>query len=307
MIGSSSRRGVEDAGVVVGCGTYVFPEVFPLLENPFRPDAKVVHIDLDAHAIAKNHPVTLGLVSDPRLTLRRLADNLTDRMTPSQRDAATARAEQLAAAAARSRSAAKENDARLRGEVPLRMSAFAETLAQRLPPQSVVFDERLTYYPELMRYLAPSAPGQLFQTPGGTLGVGLPGAIGAKLALPDRTVVGLTGDGGAMYSYQALWTAAHYGIAAKLVVCNNRSYRLLKQNLVVYRQEQGGHRTGAFPSSFDVDEPGLDFVALARGLGVPGLRVSEPKEVEGGVDALLDHDGPFLLEVMLEGDVQQDH
>lgn len=303
MFGSDSRRVVEDADAVVICGTYVFPEVFPLLENPFRPDAKIIHIDLDANAIAKNHPVTLGVVSDPRLTLRRLAENLTDRLTPAQRDAAAERVSRLAEDTARARAAARDADVPRRGDVPLRMSAFAEALAGRLPAGSVVFDETLTYSPELTRYLTPSAPGALFQTPGGTLGVGLPGAVGAKLALPDRTVVGLTGDGGAMYSYQALWTAAHHGIDAKFVVCNNRSYRLLKENLVEYRRERNT-AAATFPPPFDLVDPGLDYVALASGLGVPGMRVTEPKEIEGGLDALLDHDGPFLLELMLEGDVE---
>jgi benzoylformate decarboxylase len=303
MFGASSRRVVEDADAVVICGTYVFPEVFPLLEDPFRPDAQIVHIDLDANAIAKNHRVTLGLVSDPRLTLRRLADGITGRMTPGQRRAAAERAEQLATARTRSQASAMQSDEARHGGVPLRMPAFAEALAKRLPPDSVIFDETLTYSAELMRYVAPSAPGRLFQTPGGTLGVGLPGAVGAKLALPDRTVVGLAGDGGAMYTYQALWTAAHLDLGAKFVVCNNRSYRLLKENIVAYRREQHSAAV-AFPPSFDLTDPGLDFVALAAGLGVPGLRVSEPGDVEKGVNELFDHAGPFLLELMLEGDVQ---
>ena len=62
------------ADTVLICGTYVFPDVFPALDNPFRPDAKVIHIDLDTYDIAKNHPVTLGLVSDPKPTLRLLAE-----------------------------------------------------------------------------------------------------------------------------------------------------------------------------------------------------------------------------------------
>lgn len=66
MFGSTSRRTVENADAVVIVGTCVFPDVFPLLENPFRPDAKVVHIDLNAYDIARNHPITLGLVSDPK-------------------------------------------------------------------------------------------------------------------------------------------------------------------------------------------------------------------------------------------------
>ncbi len=97
MFGTSSRRTVQDADAVVICGTYVFPDVFPLLESPFRADAKVVHIDLDSYAIGKNHPVSLGLVSDPKLTMRALANALTDRMTDAQKAAARSRAERIAA------------------------------------------------------------------------------------------------------------------------------------------------------------------------------------------------------------------
>jgi GMC oxidoreductase/Thiamine pyrophosphate enzyme, C-terminal TPP binding domain len=76
----------------------------------------------------------------------------------------------------------------------------------------MIFDESLTVSPELARYLPPTVPGHFFQTQGGSLGVGIPGAIGMKLAHPDKTVVGFTGDGGSMYTTQALWTAAHHKI-----------------------------------------------------------------------------------------------
>ena len=80
-----------NAAVII-TGTYAFPDVFPLLASPFRPDARIVQIDLDAACIARNHPVTLGLVADPKGTLRALADALRDRMTPEQRAAAAIRA-----------------------------------------------------------------------------------------------------------------------------------------------------------------------------------------------------------------------
>jgi benzoylformate decarboxylase len=107
-----------------------------------------------------------------------------------------------------------------------------------------------------------------------------------------------------MYTYQALWTAAHHRIGAKFVVCNNSSYRLLKQNLVRYWQDTGGPSTGLeFPPCFDVHEPAIDFVALAGALGVPAIQVSKPGDVEPALRTMLDHDGPFLLEVMLEREV----
>ena len=308
MFGSSSRRTVRDADAVVICGTYVFPDVFPLLENPFRADAKVVHIDLDAYAIGKNHPVSLGLVSDPKLTMREFARALTDRMTDSQKAAARARAERIAAETDRARASQLEGDAARRGAVPLYLSAFAEELAKQLPKDAIVFDEALTHSPELTRHIVPGAPGQLLQTPGGTLGVGLPGAVGVKLARPERTVIGFAGDGGAMYTYQALWTAAHHRIGAKFVVCNNSSYRILKQNIVAYWRDLGlslNEFPAGFPPPFDIREPNLDFVSLARGLGVPGCRVSQTAEMAGAITAMLDHDGPFLIELVLEGDVSR--
>ena len=129
-------------------------------------------------------------------------------------------------------------------------------------------------------------------------------AVGLKLAHPERTVVGFSGDGGAMYTYQALWSAAHHRIAAKFVVCHNSSYRLLKENLV-RRWQDGDVPAGEreFPACFDVHEPTIDFVALAAALGVPGMQVSKPGEVDQAVRAMLGHDGPYLLEVVLDREV----
>ena len=95
MFGDQSARHVRDADVVVICGTYVFPEVFPSLTSPFKSDAKLIHIDLDPFEIAKNHPITIGLVSDPKLTLKLLAEAVTDLASPVQRNAAAVRGRAL--------------------------------------------------------------------------------------------------------------------------------------------------------------------------------------------------------------------
>jgi thiamine pyrophosphate-dependent acetolactate synthase large subunit-like protein len=304
MFGDDSGAIVAQADAVVVCGTYLFPDVFPLTHSPMRPDATVVHIDLDPYAIAKNHPVTIGMVSDPRLTLRALTDALGRVTTDAQRAEAAQRVQRHSDDNARTRTQARAVDEARAEEIPLRMSAVAARLAELLPADAIVFDEALTNSPELTRWLTPSTPGQFFQTPGGTLGVGIPGAVGAKLAHPDRTVVGFTGDGGSMYTYQALWTAAHHRIGAKFVVCNNSSYRLLKQNLVRYWQDADGRSTPReFPPFFDVHEPAIDFVALAGALGVPATQVSKPGDVESALRTMLDHDGPYLLEIILDRDV----
>ncbi|WP_218577511.1 thiamine pyrophosphate-dependent enzyme [Phytohabitans rumicis] len=125
--------------------------------------------------------------------------------------------------------------------------------------------------------------------------------MGAKLARPDRTVVGLTGDGGAMYTYQALWTAAHLGLDVKLVVCHNASYRLLKENLAAYRRDDSPDQP--YPPFFDLTSPRVSFVRLAEALGVAAFRLVEPAQVEQALCTLLGHRGPALLEVVLDRDV----
>ncbi|MFF2193747.1 thiamine pyrophosphate-binding protein [Streptomyces sp. NPDC058157] len=291
MFGPHSKELVGEADGVLIVGTYVFPEVFPELENPFRPGAKVVHIDLNAYEIAKNHPVDLGLAADPRQALRALAGVLEQRLTPQRRAAAAARLDARTRERARAaRQAAPDDD------TP--MAVFLRTLAERTRGDLIVFDEALTTSPLVTRYLPPERPGDYHLTRGGSLGVGFPGAVGAKLARPDRLVVGFAGDGGSMYTYQALWTAVRHGIDAKFVVCNNRKYRLLDDNIAQYWRERD-IAEHPFPGSFDLSRPEIDFAGLARALGADGTRVEKPDEAAAAVDRMLAHPGPFLVDVQI--------
>ncbi|MFH8386528.1 thiamine pyrophosphate-binding protein [Kitasatospora sp. NPDC018058] len=286
MFGGRSAAVVAEADAVLIVGTYVFPEVFPVLTNPFRVDARIVHVDLNAYEIAKNHPVDLGLVADPKPALAALATELEAVLSVRQKRAAASR---LAARTAEQRPVAP-------GDTTL--ERFVRELARQTGGDLIVFDEALTSSPTLVRHLPPDRPGDYFLTRGGSLGVGIPGAIGAKLARPDRAVVGFTGDGGAMYTYQALWTAARYGVAAKFVVCNNRKYRLLDDNIAQYWKERNipEHE---FPSSFDLSRPDIRFAELARALGADGIRVEKPDEAAAAVERMLAATGPFLVDLQV--------
>lgn len=288
-----------DANLV--CGTYLMPEVFPALGPIFAPGAKVVHIDLDAGAIAKNHPVDLGMVSDPALTLQRLAAVLDETMSAGQREAARARTTRIGTDKRERDELTAAEFAKERDSAPLHFSRFMAELTPRLPADTIVFDEALTNSPAITHFRPPS-PGSYHLTRGGSLGVGIPGAIGVAVAHPDRPVWGFTGDGGAMYTIQALWSAARHNVAAKLVVCNNRSYRLLQANIGTYWSERDvpAH---SYPLSFDLSRPAIRFDELARSMGVAALRVELAEEIGPAIDAALAHDGPFLIEVVLEGDV----
>jgi benzoylformate decarboxylase len=136
--------------------------------------------------------------------------------------------------------------------------------------------------------------------------VALPGVLGIKLARPDKLVIGFSGDGGAMYVPQALWTARRYNIGCKFVICNNGSYRLLKLNLQQYWKDLG-IAAGDFPPSFELCNPDLRFDKLADSFGVPSVRVDQPRHIGSAIEQMLSTDGPFLIDLVLSGEVPGVH
>ena len=305
MFGHHSGPLVAQADAVLIVGTYVFPEVFPSLTDIFAPDARVVHIDLDSYEIAKNFPVDLGLVSDPKLTLAALAVVLGQQGTPAGREAADARIGARRAARDQADVAARDADVEARSTVPLHASEFMEALAARLPEDAIIVDEALTFSPEVTQYLPPRRPGSFFQTRGGSLGIGIPSAIGVKIAHPDRTVVAFTGDGGSMYTIQALWTAAHHRVGAKFVILNNGAYQLLRLNIAQYWKDTG-QPENPFPESFDLGDPDIQFHELAKSMGVGGVRVTRREEIAAALDAAFADDRPFLIDLVVNNDVPND-
>jgi len=301
MFGFASLPIAKRGDAVLLCGTYAVPEVFPELGSIFAPGAKIIHVDLNAYEIAKNHPVSLGVVSDPKLTLQAMADELSSVMTTSQKKAAADRTAGLSLAKKEKLKADIEKDQKNRDAVPMQSARFMQELAAQLSKDAVIFDEALTNSPALTRYLPPGKPGQFFQTRGGSLGVGFPGTIGLKLANPGKTVIGFSGDGGSMYTIQALWSAARHNVDAKFVVCNNGSYKLLQLNIQQYWKE-AGVEPHKFPLSFDLSHPPIKFDELARSMGVQAVRVEKPWEIAPAIKQMLAHPGPFLIDLVLEGD-----
>jgi benzoylformate decarboxylase len=279
MFGENSKRAVQDADVVLIVGTYTFPEVFPELKSPFRPDAKIFHIDLNSYEIAKNHPVTMGICASPKIVLAKVNEQLANMSLPykKQRETIFLHA---------------KGEEKQDGTV---IAAFMEELRKLTDENLVIFDEALTSSPYLAAYLPRTLEGTFFQTRGGSLGVGIPGGMGIQLALPEKQVLVFTGDGGSMYTIQALHAASRYHIPVKIVILNNKRYHLLDNNLEVYRKEQQipQHR---LPDCFSL-EPVIDFVTLARSMGVDGVKVETRDQAAAAADMLVRADKPFLVDL----------
>ena len=135
-----------------------------------------------------------------------------------------------------------------------------------------MIDETISSGGGLRQLLKSDDPQSFFGLRGGGIGWGLPASIGVKIALPDRPVICLSGDGSAMYTIQALWTAARYKVGVVFVIFNNTSYRILKQR--VFAQRGYAAQTDTYVG-MELNEPAVDFVGLARSLGVPADRAED--------------------------------
>jgi len=143
--------------------------------------------------------------------------------------------------------------------------------------------------------------GRHYRAAGGGLGPGMPNPIGIKLARPGHPVLSVVGDGSALYTIQALWTAAHHKVPVAWVIANNRSYRILKLNMLEYLGEGAAGRKFV---QMDMTEPELDFSAIAQSFGVKGVRVDHAEEIGDAVREAQEANEPRVVDVVIEGDVR---
>jgi benzoylformate decarboxylase len=294
------RTALDGIDAVLLVGGAFFEEVWHAPGSPLPPGTTVIHIEQAAERLAQNFPVDVGLVGGPRAALSALRAAIERAATPGLREAAARRNEALRALKAQDVQAQRARAAKRWDRAPLSVPRLMAEIETALPATAIVVDESITASIDLMRAIQFERTGDYFGARGGGIGQGLPGALGVKLARPDRPVVAISGDGSAMYSIQALWTAAHHDLAIVFLILNNREYRILKHNMDAYRQRFGAKPDRGYPH-MDLNRPDLGFVEIARGMGVEAQRVTKPAELCPALDKALGAGRPYLLEVAIEG------
>jgi acetolactate synthase-1/2/3 large subunit len=173
---------------------------------------------------------------------------------------------------------------------------IASILGAKLPEGAIVVDESVTTGREFFPETAGAPPHDWINNRGGSIGYGLPVAIGAAIACPDRKVIAMIGDGSAMYTPQALWTMAREGLDVTVMIFANGSYNILRGELTNVGVRNPGPRA---VDMLSLGRPDLDWVALAKGMGVPARRVDTCDALAKALDAGLASGGPNLIQVML--------
>lgn len=298
MIGlslSQLRAELSNADVVVLAGARKFASLLYSPPVTLPAGTMVVHVDTDPWEIGKNVPTTLGIVGDASAVFAEIADRLADGADAAGQRAAAARAAGVHRERGRREETWKQAAALPKPGERMTIAAAYAILGERTDEQVTIVDEAITAARLIDRYVPFRTERSYFGVAAGSLGLGLPAALGAQMAWPDRRVICTIGDGSIMYTIQALWTAARYHIPATVMVVDNRAYQVLKDGMAEYK---GGPVPRERLIGMDLDAPPVDLPAVARGFGVEARLVTEPGELR---EALAERSTePRLIDVLVQ-------
>jgi benzoylformate decarboxylase len=291
-----ARDILKSVDVLVAIGVPLFSQPLYFPEPFLGAQTQVIQIDNDPWEIGKNFPVAAGIEGNIKVSLAELNEALAKNMSVQAREAAKGRARQIAGEKERMTETFIEKVRKERDRVPMAVSQLMQELKEILPPGTRVVDDCWSSSSTLRRSIDFKEPKSFQRTCGGSIGWGMPGALGVKLASPDRPVVAVVGDGSAMWSIQSLWTAARYHIPVTYVICANASYcqvKMMKTFLMGERAE--GRYLG-----MNLDNPRIDFAHMAQAMGVFGQKVEDPGQLRGALRSALESGKPALVEVVVE-------
>jgi benzoylformate decarboxylase len=283
-----------DVLVAIGAPLFRQPLFFP---DPFlTSQTKLIQIDNDPWEIGKNFPVSAGIEGDIKESLSELNAALRKSLSPHAIEAAKVRGRKVAGEKEKTTDAFLEKARRERDRDPIAISRLMQEINDAMKPGTLVIDDCWSCSSVLRRSVDFREPGSYQRIRDGSIGWGMPGALGAKLASPERPVVAVVGDGSAMWSIQSLWTAAHYQIPVTFVVCANAGYCQVKlMKTLLMGEKAKGRYLGT-----EVDNPRIDFRQLAQGMGVHGQRVERPEQLAQALRLAMGLGKPALVEVVIE-------
>ncbi|MBO6520488.1 MAG: acetolactate synthase large subunit [Rhodospirillales bacterium] len=178
---------------------------------------------------------------------------------------------------------------------PITPEIISLAFRANMPADAIVVDESITTGRAFFPDSRAAPPHTWLQNTGGAIGVGMPYAVGAAMACPDRRVIVLQSDGSGMYCNQALWTMAREGLDVTVLIFSNRAYRILEGEMKGVGVDKMGHVAEGL---FGLNQPEIDWVSLAKGMGVEATRVDDAADLSPAIADALSREGPYLIEIV---------
>ena len=296
------REELANGDVVLAVGMDVFSGFFYFSGSVLTNRTRLIHVDSASRAIGRSEPTQVGIIADPRAALENIRDAAQQRMSGSQREAARGRAGNVSA---RKKQMKAQWELRLKDtwdSRPMSPERMMAEVAGALPADAIVVDDSISSKDALHGAIGFDRPDSIYGERIGAIGWGMGAAMGVKLAHPDRPVAAVVGDGSAMMTVQALWTAANADIPVVYLVCNNRSYRILKVNMNIYKTQVLGESPPGSYVGMDFRNP-LNLAGMADACGVYGRVIEDPTEIAPAIERALASGKPALLDIMIDGSV----
>ena len=291
------RKILSAHDVMVSVGADVFRMSTHSDIDPLPDTTKVIQIGQRDWELGKNYAAEMAIRADVGATLTDLTAALRRIGGKVQAKRAAAAIEALAENNWSARRVRKLEAAMANSEAsPMAPDWLMATLVDNLPDNAIVVDEGITSAGPLLDFLPFRHRYDYFGIVSGGIGWGLPGAIGVALARPESRVTAIIGDGSAMFSIQALWSAARHKLPITFVIANNGGYRIIKQRLKSFHKNE--HYIG-----MDFADPPIDPARVAEGLGVRAVRAGTPAEFVAAMRAATTADGPLVIDALVQSHV----
>jgi benzoylformate decarboxylase len=263
--------------------------------DPKPEGMSILQVGLVEWDLAKNYAAEIALKADVKETLRSLIPALKSAGGAALEARASNGVAELSARSWTARRARLVDEiSRKSDHMPIDPDWLALQVVRAMPDHAILVDEGLTSSRQMTALRPYRDRYDYHALASGGIGWGLPASVGVSLANPERPVVCYSGDGSAMYSIQALWTAAHHKLPLTVVIVNNGGYRIIKQRLLAFHGDD--HFVG-----MDFADPPVDFVGLAKSLGLEAIRVTQAKDITATLASAFGRPGAKLIEVVVDG------
>ena len=264
--------------------------------SPVPPGCAVFQLTADVRDLGRTYMTELSVVGDIRDSLRAL-NPLVAQKAAAQAPRRAALVQGAGERQRKARKALEEQAAALWHAPVIAPLVAAHEVMKAIGPSIAIVDEAVATSEGVRAFLNSPSNHQYSFLRGGALGWGMPAAVGASLGLGCAPVVSLVGDGAALYSPQALWTAAHEELPVTFIVMNNREYNILK-NFMRSRDGYLAARTNRF-IAMDIDQPAIDYPSLARSMGIPARRIEKAGDISAAIAAGIASGKPNLVEIVI--------
>lgn len=294
----ATREMLLSVDALVTVGVALFAEGGYLPKPLVTPNTKIVQIDDNPWEISKNYPADAGLLGNIKISLTELIQLLQKKINKQEVDY---RIKVIIEEKNKINKAFADSDAKEKDNIPIAVTRLMHEINNTLPPGTLLFEDAPSSSSTLFRIVELTKPNTYFRCrAGGSIGWGLPAAIGGKLAAPDKPIVAVVGDGSSLWSIQALWSASHYNLPVTFIICANASYRICKMGL----RRKIGEKAKGRCLGMDFENPRIDFVKLGESMGLSGQKVEKPEELAKALKAAFKLNKPNIVEVSIEDDLK---